>query len=159
RIRFEVKNRAIIRVAAFNTKAGSFLTNKRLALQWQVFYERRTNKISFQNQFARIDGHPYRLTGHFLLTNDPSFDLLIETNNLSLQQAASVFPLKTKERINNYKLSRPLRMVKAQLSGPMKYLGIPLARVYFSVNDASVEISTVKFEHCSFKGFYTNEVD
>ncbi len=158
-VRFQMKNKATIKAVAFNTRAGSYLVNKRLISQWEFLYDKNTKKISLQNQLARIAGQLYRVTGNFFLAKDPHFDLAIETNNLLLQDAASIFPSKTQQKINKYRLSTPLKSVKAYLSGPMQYLSFPVARVYFSVEDAAVEVSTARFEHCSFNGFYLNEVD
>ena len=112
-----------------------------------------------QNQFVKINGQVYRLTGNFFLTDDPHFNLYVETYNLLLKEAASIFPAKTEHRINQFKLSKPLKIVKAQLSGPMKYLNFPLVNAHFSVTDASLDISPASFEHCSFNGFLKNEVD
>jgi len=112
-----------------------------------------------QNQFVKINGQVYRLTGNFFLTDDPHFNLYVETYNLLLKEAASIFPAKTKHRINQFKLSNPLKIVKAQLSGPMKYLNFPLVNVHFSVTDAFLDILPASFEHCSFNGFLKNEVD
>jgi hypothetical protein len=45
------------------------------------------------------------------------------------------------------------------LNGKMKYLYFPLARISFSVSNASISISPTRFEHCSFNGFFNNEID
>ncbi len=158
-IRFEMKNKAIIKIAAFNTKMGSYLTNKKVSSQWSFFYDKDIKKISLQNQFVKIGGQTYWLTGNFFLTDDPYFNLNIETYNLLLKEAASIFPAKTEHRINQYELSKPLKKVSAQLSGPMRYLSFPLVEVYFSVADASLNIGPANFEHCSFDGFFKNETD
>jgi hypothetical protein len=157
--RFEMNNRSILKVSAFNTRVGSYLTGKRLIAKWDLSYDRALKKISLHNQLARINGQPYRLTGNFFLGTDPHFDLDIETSNLPLKEAASIFPDKTKLKIGQFTLSKPLKAVKATLSGAMKYLSFPLVQVRFAVADAGLNISPASFEHCSFNGFFSNEID
>ena len=134
---FEMKNRAIIKIMAFNTKKGSYLTEKNCPHNGNFFMIRLSKRISLQNQFVKINGQQYRLTGNFFLADEPHFNLNIETHNLLLKEAASIFPAKTRTQDRSIHFSKPLKIVKAQLSGPMKYLNFPLANVYFSVTDAS----------------------
>ena len=158
-IRFEMNTRSILKIAAFNTRMGSYLTGKRFIAKWEFVYDRSIKKISLRNQLAKINGQPYRLTANFFLGNDPHFDLSVETSHLPLKEAASIFPDKTKIKIDQFTLSKPLKSVKATLSGAMRYLSFPLVQVHFSVADAALGISPASFEHCSFNGFFINEVD
>ncbi len=158
-IRFEMKDRSILKTVAFNTRIGSYLTGKKLIAKWSLVYDKALKKISLRNQVAKVNGQQYRLTGNFFLGDDPRFDLDIETSNLSLKEAASIFPNKTKMKIDQFTLSKPLKSVKASLSGAMKYLSFPLAQVHFSVADATLNISPASFDHCSFNGVFSNEID
>jgi hypothetical protein len=158
-IEFELDNKAIIKNAYFNTIKGSYLTNKKLVAAWNVIYDRVSKKISLKNEIVKLNRQAYRVSGDFFLTADPHFNLSIKTTNLSLKEAASIFPLPTGKKINRFQLSKPLQKVEAVLSGPMKYLSYPLAKVSFSVTDASLEISPTVFQHCSFNGFFKNEID
>ena len=157
--RFEMTNRSILKILAFNTRMGSYLTGKKLTTKWQFFYDRAFKKISLRNQVAKVNGQQYRLTGNFFLGNDPHFDLDIETSDLPLKEAASIFPDKTKRKIDQFTLSKPLKSVKASLSGAMKYLSFPLVQVHFSIADAGLSISPASFDHCSFSGVFSNEID
>ena len=159
KIRFEMNTRAIIKIVAFNTKIGGYLANKRLISQWSILYDKDLKKITLQDQLVKINGQSYRLTGNFFLNSNPYFTLSIRTTNLSLKEAGSIFPVKTERRINQFQLSKPLKTVQAYLTGSMKYLSFPLAKINFLVNDASLSISPVNFEHCSFNGFFNNKVD
>jgi len=158
-IKFEMNNEALIKNAFFDTKMGSYLTNKRIISKWDIVYDRLSKKISLQDQIIKINRQSYRISGNFYLGADPYFDLSIETNNLLLKEAASIFPLKTEKKINQFRLSKPLTGVRAFLSGPMKYSSIPVTKIYCSSNDASLEVSPVQFEHCSFNVFFNNEND
>ena len=158
-IKFEINNRSILKVMAFNTRRGSYLTNKKIISKWELNYDKMRQKVSMRNQTARINGHPYHLTGNFFLGDGPHFDLAIETANLPLTEAASLFPDRSKTKIDQFTLSRSLKSVKATVSGAMKYLSFPLAEVHFSVVNATLKISPATFEHCSFNGFYKNEID
>ena len=151
--RFEMNNRSILKILAFNTRMGSYLTGKKLTAKWEFFYDKALKKVSLRNQVAKVNGQQYRLTGNFFLGNDPHFDLDIETSNLPLKEAASIFPDKTKIKIDQFTLSKPLKSVKASLSGAMKYLSFPLVQVHFSIADATLSISPASFDHCSFNGF------
>jgi len=159
KIRFEMNNHSVLKILAFNTKMGSYLTNKKMTFKGEFFYDRALKKISLYKQSAKINGQHYRLTGNFFLGSDARFDLDIATSNLPLKEAASIFPGRTKNKIGQFTLSKPIRSVKATLSGAMKYLSVPLANVQFSVSDAALNISPASFEHCSFTGFFSNEVD
>jgi len=158
-IRFKMNSRSILKISAFNTRVGSYLTGKKLIAKWEFAYDKVLKRISLVNQVARINGQPYRLTANFFLANDPHFNLDIETSNLSLRDAASIFPDRTKLKIDQFTLSKPLKSVKATLSGEMKYLSFPLVNVRFSVANAAIDISPARFEHCSFNGFFSNEID
>jgi hypothetical protein len=156
---FDIDCNGIIKNSSFNTKRGSYLTNKRLFGEWQVFYDRSQKKITLRNQLVRLDKQPYRVTADFLLDSDPRFTLSIKTNNLSLKEAATIFPTATAKRIGNYQLSKSLQKVEAVLAGKMKYLYYPLAKISFSVKDASLTVAPTRFDHCSFNGFLQNEID
>jgi len=158
-IRFEMSNRSILKISAFNTRMGSYLTGKKLIAKWEFSYDKALKRISLRNQVAKFNGQQYRITGNFFLGNDPHFDLHVETSNLSLKEAASIFPDRTKLKIDQFTLSKPLKSVKASLSGAMKYLSLPLVEVHFSVVDANLAISPASFEHCSFNGLFINEID
>jgi len=158
-IQFDIDCNGVIKNSSFNTKRGSYLTNKKIVGEWEVFYDRQQKKISLRNQLLRLDRQPYRVTADFFLDSDPRFDLNIKTNNLSLKEAASIFPPVTAKKIHSYQLSKSLEKVEAVLSGKMKYLYFPLAKISFTVKDASLAVSPTRFEHCSFNGFFQNEVD
>src|SRR5207248_4300724 len=91
--------------------------NKKLVAEWQILYDRLLKKASLKNQLARLDRQFYRITGDFFLDSDPHFDLDIKTTNLSVKEAASIFPPQSAKRINSYELSKPLQQVHAVLSG------------------------------------------
>jgi hypothetical protein len=158
-IQFEIDCNGLIKNSSFNTKRGSYLTNKKIVGEWEVFYDRHQKKISLKNQIVRLDRQPYRVTGDFFLDSDPRFALSIKTNNLSLKEAATIFPAATAKKIANYQLSKSLQKVEAVLSGKMKYLYYPLAKISFSVKDASLAVSPTRFDHLSFNGFLENEID
>ncbi len=158
-IKFELDNKAIIKNAYFNTTKGSYLANKKLVGKWDVFYDRLLKRVSLENQVVKLNRQFYRLTGNFFLGEDPHFDLTITSTNLSLKEAASIFPPHTEKKINRYQLSKPLQKLEVVLSGPMKYLNYPLAKISFSVNNVSIGISSTAFQHCSFNGFLKNEID
>ncbi|HEV8284003.1 MAG TPA: AsmA-like C-terminal region-containing protein [Chitinophagaceae bacterium] len=156
---FEIRNKAIIKNASFNTQKGSYLTNKKFVSELNVIYTKSQKKISLKNQLVKLNKQSYYLTSDFFLGNDPHFNINIKTTNLSLAEAASIFPPRTAKRIDQFKLSKSLQKVEAFLSGPMKYRSLPLINVTFSVNDASLDISSTRFEHCSFAAFFKNEID
>ncbi len=157
--RFEMNNRSILKILSFNTRMGSYLTGKKLIAKWKLLYDKTLKNISLRDQVAKINGQQYRLTGNFFLGDDPHFDLDIETSDLPLKEAASIFPDKTKKKMDQFTLSKSLRSVKASLSGAMRYLSFPLVQAHFSIADASLSISPASFDHCSFNGFFSNEID
>jgi hypothetical protein len=158
-IKFEFDNKAIIKNASFNTIKGSYLTNKKLVAEWNVTYDRLLKKLSLKNQIVKLDKQSYKLTGDFFLSDDPYFNLNVKTTNLPLKEAASLLPPGASKKINQFQLSKRLQKVEVFLSGPMKYLSFPLANISFSINDASLGVSSTLFEHCSFKAFFNNEID
>jgi len=158
-IKFEIDNKAIIKAACFNTAKGSYLTNKRMLAEWDVFYDKAAKKISFRNELVKLNRHSYHISGDFLLDDDPHFDLKVSTSNLSLKEAASIFPDSVASKIQRFELSKSLQKVEAVITGRMKYLSLPLAQVTFSVTDATLKISPTSFQHCTFNGFFKNEID
>jgi len=158
-MQFEMHNRAILKVSSFNTRIGSYLTGKKLIAKWEFSYDRALKKISLPKQIVRINGQQYRVSANFFLGESAHFDLDIETSNLALKEASSIFPDRTKKKIDQFTLSKPLKSVKATLSGDMKYLSLPLVKVHFSVVDEPLSIPPAQFEHCTFNGFFNNEID
>lgn len=65
----------IIKNSSFNTKRGSYMTNKKLVGEWQIIYDRVLKKVSLRNQLVRLDRQGYRLTGDFFLTAIPALTL------------------------------------------------------------------------------------
>jgi AsmA-like protein len=159
RLEFEIECSGVVKNASFDTKKGSYLTNKNIVGEWEVSYDRLAKEISLRNQLVRLDKQPYRVTADFFLDSDPRFTLDIKTNNLSLTEGASIFPPATAKMIGSYQLSKSLQKVEAVLSGKMKYLYYPLAKISFSVKDASLTVAPTRFDHCSFNGFLQNEID
>lgn len=159
RLSLMIDCKGMIKNAAFNTKKGSYLRNKSLICAWQILYDRSSKRLSLKNQLVKLNRQSYQLSGDFFLSSHPRFDLTITTSNLPLKEAASIFPGPTNKRINQYQLSKPLKKVKVVLSGRMEYRYYPLANVFFSVSDATLTISPTRFEHCTFDGFFKNEID
>ncbi|HEY2721457.1 MAG TPA: hypothetical protein VGI82_07020, partial [Chitinophagaceae bacterium] len=158
-IRFGMDNNSLVKSAAFSTKRGSYFTNKKFIADWDIVYDKQSQKLSLKNQVVRFDRQSYRVTGDFFISNDPHFELSFETRNLSLKEAASIFPEKTANKINRFTLSKPIPRLQAFLFGPMKYLSFPTAKIDFYVNDATLGISTVQFDHCSFNVVIRNVND
>ena len=158
-IDFEFDNKGVIKSAYFNTLQGSYLTNKRLICELDIHYDRRLKSLSFRNEIVRLNRQPYRVSGDFFLANEPHFNLTIRTASLSLKEAASIFPLRAATKINKFELSKPLKKLEAIISGKMKYLSFPLAKISFTVTDATLRIDSTTFDHCSFDAFFQNEID
>ena len=159
KIDLELESRAVIKSAYFNMRQGSYLTGKKLISKLDLFYDKPTGRLSLKNQIVNLNKQAYRITGDFYLRGEPHFTLAIKAKNLSLKEAASIFPSATAKKMNRFQLSKPLRTLDAVLSGPMKYRSYPLAKISFSVVDAKLEISPTSFDHCTFNGFLQNEID
>lgn len=158
-INLEFDNKAIIKAACFNTLKGSYLTNKKMVAEWDVVYDKALKKVSFNNELVKLNKQTYHISGNFSLNDDPRFDLAIKTSGLSLKEAASIFPDLAARKFDKFELSKSFQKVEAVIAGPMKYLSFPLAQVSFSVNDATLKISPTSFQHCTFNGFFKNEID
>jgi len=158
-VNLEFDNKAIIKAASFNTLKGSYLANKKMVAEWKVLYDRAQKKISFKNEIVKLNKQAYYISGNFYLGDDPHFDLAVKTSNLGLKEASSIFPDLTARRFDKFELSKPFQKVEAFIAGPMKYLSFPLAEVHFSVTDATLKISPTSIQHCSFHGFFKNEID
>jgi hypothetical protein len=156
-VQFEMNNNALIKSAFFNTHAGSYLSNKKLNCKWNINYDKKSKRVWFYNQLMKVNNHSYLLTGNFFVSGNHFFNLKIETNNLPLKEAASLFPLKTGKKLNQFKLSKSFYKVNAYLSGQMEYSRFPTVQVNFSVRNASLEIPNAQFEHCSFNAFFNNK--
>lgn len=158
-VHFEINNNALIKSAFFNTHAGSYLSNKKLNGKWNINYDKKSERVWFYNQLTKINNHGYVLTGNFYVTGNHFFNLKIETNNLPLKEAASLFPLKTGKKLNQFELSKPFSKVNAYLTGQMKYSRVPTVQVIFFVKNTSLNVPNAQFEHCSFNAFFNNKND
>ena len=156
-VQMEVKG--TIKSAFFNTKQGSYLTNKKLVCELKMAYERPLKKISFKNENVRLNRQSYRVTGDFYFDHQPRFTLIIRAPSVALKEAASIFPQRTATKIGKFELSKPLGKLEAFVSGEMKYRSFPLAKISFVVSDATLKISPTSFQRCSFNAFFQNEID
>lgn len=158
-LKLEFDNNAFIKAACFNTKKGSYLTNKKWNGVLKLSFDKTSKKLSLKDQLVKLDKQTYHATGDFFLTDDPHFNLTIKTTDLTVKEAASIFPPGSARKMGQFTLSKPLQKVEAVLSGPMKYLSLPLVKVNFSVNDATIHIPGTDFDHCSFNALFNNEID
>ncbi|HEY0432894.1 MAG TPA: AsmA-like C-terminal region-containing protein [Chitinophagaceae bacterium] len=159
KIHFAMETDALVKNASFNTVMGSYVANKPMIYNWQFDYKRSTRDIIVPKQTLHLNHQPYTVGAHFYFGEDTRFEMTIAIRSIPLTEAASIFPLKTQNKINRFKLSKPLKNLAARLSGPMKYLSFPRAVVSFAVEDATLELSTVQFERCSFNAGFDNAVD
>jgi hypothetical protein len=153
-------NQALIERASFNTKKGNYLANKSWVDHLHLVYEKNEKKLSIANQAVRIGGYAYHISGDFFLTAvNPHFALDIKTDQLPIEEVASLFPESVSAKLRQFHLSKPLTDLHAEVSGELKYLSVPFANVSFNLADASLEAPGARFAHCSFHGLFNNEVN
>jgi hypothetical protein len=153
----EIKTTIFIHELAFNTKKGSYLKEKPLEGKFRLLFGKE--QIAFNDILLKIDDHPYRLTGKFLLNpGESAFSLKVKTQSVMYSRAIRLLTDTLQTRLNKFSLSRPLN-VSASLEGSMQYRSEPLVNVEWSTASSNVQTSVGNFMKSTFKGDYTNQVN
>jgi hypothetical protein len=150
--------RAVVRNLAFNTTRGSFMMNKMLEGKFQVEYERLTKDILANDVKLYLDNHPYYFNAKFNLEKDNGkFYMNIAGNRVMFQQAAALLTEPIQKALKPYSLGEPADLV-VKLSGKTLLGYVPLVEVFLNVKNNKVTTPQGTFEHCSFQGYYSDEL-
>ena len=131
-LRFRTRNDILIKSLAFNLARGSYVKDKRMTGNFDVFFDERSSRLFFEKISIKLNDHPYQLTGNFLLNKTPTFTLTALVKKITMAEGKSLLPKKVALAIGIVSLSKPID-VSAVISGPLK--GEPLAKVDWVATD------------------------
>ncbi|MCY7422300.1 MAG: hypothetical protein LH478_11225 [Chitinophagaceae bacterium] len=155
-LRFRTRNDILINSLSFNLDRGSFVKDKRMTGNFDVFFDERSQRLFFDKIAIKLNDHPYQLTGNFLLNKTPTFTLTAQVKKITVAEGKSLLPEKVAMAIGVVSLSKPID-VNAVISGPLK--GEPLAKVDWVATDpTTITTRFFVFDNATFTGGYTNEL-
>lgn len=156
-LRFKTKNNILVHSLAFNTKRGSFLKEARFEGDVNVFFNKISKQLKFDNLNITLNDHPFKVSGAFFFTKAPSFSLKAATKNIDYNFGRNLLPDTTSVALSIVKLEKPVDEVSAEISGPLNG-GDPLVNATWKCTGNNVQSPYANFSNCSFSGAYTNEV-
>lgn len=147
-----------IKSFAFNFDVGSFIKGKHLETDIQVQFNKRLKIITIAPQTLELDDLPYQLGGKLVFTDTPAwFNLDIKAVDVPYKEIQELLTPKVSSKLKKVNLTT-VDSVFIKIIGKMKYRDTPYVRANFVVKDKTLTIPYGEIKHCSFKGFFTDEV-
>jgi len=156
-IRFKTKNNILVHSLAFYTKRGSFLKEARFEGNVNVFFNKISKQLKFNDLDITLKDHPFKLSGAFNFTKTPDFSFKVTTKNIDYDFARSLLADSNSAALSVVKLEKPIDEVSAEISGPLKGGG-QLVTAKWKCNKNNVQSHFANFTNSSFNGAYTNEL-
>jgi len=156
-LRFKTKNNILVHSLAFNTKKGSFLKETRFEGNFNVYFNKLSKHLSFDDIDITLKDHPFKLSGAFNFTKTPNFFFNVATKNIDYNFARNLLADSNSAALSVVKLEKPVNEVSAKISGPLKGSD-PLVNAKWKCNENNIQSHFANFTNCSFNGAYTNEM-
>lgn len=156
-LRFQSGNNILVHSLAFNTATGTYLKEARVKGDFDIKFNKIKKLLTFNNIDIDIKNHPFKVSGAFNFTKDPTFSLKVATKNLDYNFARALLTEKISTSLSIVKLEKPVNEANAEISGPLNG-GDPLVNATYTCNQNNVRSPYANFSNCSFTGAYTNEL-
>lgn len=154
---FSSKADLFVHTLAFNLAAGSFVKEKKFEGKFDLKYDKKLSKLSFDSIDIKLAGHPFNLTGWFDLKGpDPQFKLNVHTRKISYAFTKTLLTEKIAKAFDIADVDKAID-ADAFINGPLNG-GDPLINIYWNIKDAHLKTPFFDFDKAFFHGFYTNEV-
>ncbi len=142
---------------AFYTKRGSFLKDALFDGKFTIFFNKKTEILSFEKINVELNKHFYVLTGKFDLgEKNPQFTLFVNTEKAKYEEVKKILPARIARSLSMVSVNKPID-ANATIKGPLRG-GDPYVDVHWKVKDAEMKTIFMDFEHASFTGSFNNEV-
>ena len=153
------KLNTLVSSLAFNTKKGSFLTNKTLAFDLRLLFNSKSEVLSIPMQEIRINDNPINLSGNFSLGKTVSdFNLNVDAKAISLKEASELLPRFIAKKIDLYVLEKPVS-VRAEIKGKLKKEKNPLVKAYWQTKNNVLKYNNETITNINASGYFNNQVN
>ncbi len=155
---FKIEMNSLVHSIGFNMDKGSYLENKTLDGNFYLnYYPGR--KVELPEVNLNIDHHPFVFNGGIYFINTPmSYDLRIETKNISYQKATGLLTQSLRPKFSPIDILQPFD-AGAAISGLMAPGVIPKIETHFTVKDSEMKTPFDQLTHCSFTGNFSNQMN
>jgi hypothetical protein len=158
RLSFDINLLARTRTMAFNLSRGSFIEGKLVSGRFGMQFNTHSKLLQFNRAGLNIDGQMLTAEGKFFLAEKPAlFMIVLQTSNLSFQQALSFLPENIRSKLGQYDISDRISQVSCTLDGTDSGYRTPLINIRVRVRNRSVHTPLADLEKTSFDGSFTNE--
>ncbi|MBO9201021.1 MULTISPECIES: YhdP family protein [Niastella] len=158
RLLFFTKAEILVKSLAFNKLRGSFVKDKVFRGHFNMAYQKASNRLSFDSINIQLSGQPFNCSGQLEFAGaQPQFWLRLHARRISYDFIRSALPQKTANSLSVVDINTPLS-VSANITGPLKG-GNPKVAITWLAQDISLQTLFLDFEHASFSGFFSNEVE
>lgn len=154
---FSTKADVLVHSLAFYLPAGSFVKDKKFEGNFDLYYDKKADKLGFDSIDIKLSGHSFNLSGSFdLKGSSPQFSLRVHTKQISFPLTKSLVTEKISTALSIVNLDKGVD-ADAIINGPLNG-GDPLINISWSVKDTHLATPFFDFDHASLNGFYTDEV-
>lgn len=153
-----MKSDVDIKSFAFNFDVGSFLKDKNLVTDIKLLFNDSIKVVTIPMQTLKLDNLPYHLGGTLTFTDTPAwFDLDIRGENIAYKEIMEILTPAISSKLKDVNLTT-VDSVFVKIIGKMQYRDTPYVKAAFVVKDKTLTIPHGEITHCSFKGFFLDEV-
>lgn len=155
----DLRENALVKGLGFNLEKGSYLADKPIEGRWKMTFNTVDKVLSFPATDVKIDGQPFVLKGSFVLGDSihSRFALEVKANKVQYQKTAQLLNQHIQQKLGIVNLEKPID-VNVTLEGSLGPRQTPRVQVQCTVNDNILVTPLARFDACSFKGVFTNEV-
>lgn len=146
----------LINQLGFNLPEGSFTSNHLFEGKFDLIFDEKYPSLSFDHINISLSKQPFVFTGKFEFTQQPIFNLQVQSKQISYDFARSLLTKKIANAVMLASLEKPFD-IDASISGALNG-GDPLVVVKWQVTNNVLHSQWIDFTNCSFGGYYSNEV-
>ncbi len=151
-----INSSILIHRISFNTAIGSYASNQLFESTFDVVVNQQQPSFSFKNMTIQLSKQPFILSGQFLFTKEPTFNLQIQSKQIGYNFARSLVTPTIAKALLIASVEKPID-IDASIGGLLNS-GDPLVNIKWVVKNNVLHNGFIDFTNCSFGGYYTNEV-
>ena len=155
----KIDTRMQIRHLEFDTRKGSFARDKPVEGRITLVLDKIKKTLVLSDVKLDIDDHPYTFNGYFEVEREsPDFRLQINTRQLLYDSGLAVINDHLRKKLKQYSIGEPLD-IDVILEGQTVFKSEPLVELRANLAGSEVTAPQGTFKNCSFKAFFTNEME
>lgn len=141
----------------FNHVKGSYLENNSVEGTLNLSFNTTAKTLTCAESKIEVNDQPFTVSANFSFLRDHSFNIDLKSSHAQYEFAILALTPKLRERLKAITIEDPIS-VHITLNGLLQQNNIPIATAEWETSDNKFSSGPVVFDHCSFKGKYTNNI-